>query len=512
MWLERRNRIEDLVTALKVIRREDLIEIATEVVSDRRPQQDSAGRVAPDAKPAAVTLDLTTWREQVRKIGGARSGDDAKIHLVDRLLHKKGFEKKERRFESLDAFLDSIPGTGLVVELHTGRVIEQINNAEEFWIRIIATSIADVKKPSGPWLWLIRESGGDLSNDTPNTKTRISKVWSYILDSYFNPASIEYRPDALVNLVKAVIERTTTSPSKKSDRLFKVISFLYKSLGQDTNSIKEITRLLEDYHDALGNSASPRFLEKLKTLIGIGLKMAVRNLNDLPAFFPRMAHIKSIRLKYEFEAMVHPLTVLEISFLKGILPQDAGENVEYPYLFKAVSDEGKEIYNSFSAEIESIVNSACEEEPDDDRFEWDIPTVCEWIALAGCEDQPYPWGTEKVSPRLANFDFGKKPKLQPVGAHPAGASRFGVQDCFGNVHEVVRISESRSFPRDFRLAGGCYQTNAHLATPGFIRKFKMKEPEVRRNIGLRLVRYKQQDRAKRFRALEEYQAAKATRN
>jgi hypothetical protein len=35
----------------------------------------------------------------------------------------------------------------------------------------------------------------------------------------------------------------------------------------------------------------------------------------------------------------------------------------------------------------------------------------------------------------------------------------------------------------------------------------MKEPEVRRNIGLRLVRYKQQDRKERFRALEQYKAA-----
>lgn len=512
-WLERRERTGELATALEIINREDLLEIATELIADETPQQASID-LKTKVRMAPVTLDLTTWADSVRKIGGVRLGDDEKIHLVDRLLHKKGFEKKdERRFESLEAFLDSIAGTGVVVELHTGRAIEQINNAEEFWIRIIATLIADVKDPSGPWLWLIRESGGELSN-TPNSKTRISKVWSYILDSYFNAASVEYRPDALVNLVEAVIEETTeiSSPSKKSGLLFVVVSFLHKKLGHDTKAIKEINRLLTDYHDALGNNENPKFLEVLETLIGIGLNLAVRKLDDLPAFMPRMAPIKFRKwFDYEFEAMIDPLTVLEIAFLKGVLPPTAGENPKYPYLFKAVSDEGKEIYNLFSAEIGSILNLASEYEPDD-RFEWDIPTVCEWIALAGCDDQPYPWGTKEVSPALANFDFGKKPKLRPVGAHPAGASRFGIQDCFGNVHEVVRVSESANVPRDFRLAGGCYQTNAHLATPGFIRKFKMKEPEVRRNIGLRLVRYKQQDRKKRFRALEEYHAARATTN
>jgi hypothetical protein len=505
-WLKRRGRTGELAAAIKAIGRADLTETVIEIF-DNTSQPNSAVTRETEVNPVAfVSLDLTLWAELVEK----------KYKLADDVVHKRGFQRQEELFKSLNNFLDSISETLVSVELRKAGTdfTEIINNADEFWIRVIATLVVDIQNRLGPYKWLIKETMRDRWNRSHGSNTRISEVWSYILDRYCDRASPQYRSDVLPNIVNAAIDRTTEigSSTQKSDLLFVVISLLFQKLEHDTKTIKQIVQLLKNHHDLLGNSGDPHFLEKLKTLIGIGSKITIRKLKDLPAFTPELAHVKSKRFSYEIEAMIHPLTVLEISFLEGIPPQTAGENVEHPYLFKAVSDEGKEIYNLFSAEIESIVNLANRYEPDPDRFEWDIPTVVEWIALASCEDQPYPWGTEKVSPKLANFDFGEPSRLRPVGSCPLGSSKFGIQDCFGNVHEIVRISERTNVPRDFRLAGGCYQTNAHLATPGFIRKFKSKQPEVRRNIGLRLVRYNQRYREKRFRALEEYQASLGTKN
>ena len=62
----------------------------------------------------------------------------------------------------------------------------------------------------------------------------------------------------------------------------------------------------------------------------------------------------------------------------------------------------------------------------------------------GEQERSYPWGEELPSERHGNFDF-RSWDPSPVGAHPAGASAFGVRDLVGNGWEWTR-TEFAPFP------------------------------------------------------------------
>jgi gamma-glutamyl hercynylcysteine S-oxide synthase len=72
-------------------------------------------------------------------------------------------------------------------------------------------------------------------------------------------------------------------------------------------------------------------------------------------------------------------------------------------------------------------------------------------ALKGAKERRYPWGDTQPSALYGNFDF-KHWDPSPVGAHPAGASAFGVHDLVGNGWEWTRtvFAPFEGFkPRDF---------------------------------------------------------------
>jgi formylglycine-generating enzyme required for sulfatase activity len=58
-------------------------------------------------------------------------------------------------------------------------------------------------------------------------------------------------------------------------------------------------------------------------------------------------------------------------------------------------------------------------------------------APKGAKERLYPWGDSQPSELYGNFDF-KHWDPSPVGAHPAGASAFGVHDLVGNGWEWTR--------------------------------------------------------------------------
>jgi ergothioneine biosynthesis protein EgtB len=53
------------------------------------------------------------------------------------------------------------------------------------------------------------------------------------------------------------------------------------------------------------------------------------------------------------------------------------------------------------------------------------------------EQRSYPWGEELPAPQFGNFDFAQF-EPAPSGAHPAGASAFGIHDLVGNGWEWTR--------------------------------------------------------------------------
>lgn len=485
-WLKRRGKLVELPDALNAIDRGDLVSLAKELVQqNRQPRKWKHPR---PKTSAALRLEVTTWARLLR----------TRNKLADRLLHGSSPTSSDGTFKTLETFLNALSAAGLSAETHNDNdgSIEGVVGAEQFWIQIISTLIVELtpNRP-GALQWLIKETIADLRG--PAGDQHVSKVWNYIFNRYCHPDSDAYRPELIEELMTTVIARIETwvSASRKTEFLSTLIKFLFRRLATNREAIKEITDYLRAYDQKIGNDESSKFLEQLKHLIGIGYQVAVHGFEDIPSFAPRLASITSH--DYDFQAMVNPLTVLEISSLTGLLPEKVGDNAEYPYVFKAVSDQGKEVFNAFTGEVESIVSLANQFEPAG-SFEWDVPTVAEWLALADCVHQNYPWGNEPPSSERANLDFGRNSRLRPVGSYPLGTSKFGTQDCIGNVHEIVRLSDRKEFPKDFRLAGGCYQTNAHVASANLIRRFRLKEPESRRNIGLRLIRYRRSDRQKRF--------------
>lgn len=107
----------------------------------------------------------------------------------------------------------------------------------------------------------------------------------------------------------------------------------------------------------------------------------------------------------------------------------------------------------------------------------------------------YPWGDSEPAPRHGNFDFTAWAP-EPVGSHPAGASRWGVQELAGNGWELTDTpfaplpgftpymttypDYSRDFfdGKHFVVKGASWATEAALLRPSFRNWYQAHYPYV----------------------------------
>ena len=115
--------------------------------------------------------------------------------------------------------------------------------------------------------------------------------------------------------------------------------------------------------------------------------------------------------------------------------------------------------------------------------EGSLPTRAQWYRAAlGDGSAPYPWGTEGDNVEVrANFGFAG---TAPVGSHPLGVSRFGVQDMAGNVREWVGDEVPGSPGR--LVVGGSWRDPAYMFQPGLAEEFDPGTADG--TIGIRVVR------------------------
>ena len=130
-------------------------------------------------------------------------------------------------------------------------------------------------------------------------------------------------------------------------------------------------------------------------------------------------------MPYHFQASVHPLTVHEHATLRKVVPVNLKEYALYPFVFETVPRTGPVFVNKISSELEALLFILEDTFESNGNNAWDVPTICEWLALSGCDSFAYPWGDTPPTATQANIHFPPRPpKLRPVGTCPLGVSRF----------------------------------------------------------------------------------------
>lgn len=352
------------------------------------------------AKQPAIRLFLEYWVYQASRVR----------NRVDYLLLEQDFNEEDCLFHSLAVLLQNSLDAGVPVEVFSERFKrqERIVCPDDFWVMVISAST--VPYALNDTKWLVKETIKYLKEQDVKPDARIFKTWKYICERYCIHTSVYFDEHILQRILDASIARVERNYS----HLYLFFDYLYNQVSSDSITTLYIADYLEKYAEKIGNEATPAFLERLKRLIGTGKKIAIHGIEDIPPFSPKLITVaNSLRCNYEFQAMVYPLTNADFISISGRWPKEGKENLADPYVFVVPSDNQRSPFNLLESDVLSIVE-LCRQFEHDERYAWDIPTACEWLALAGCEENPFPWGTAPPTPVRANLDFGNQDRKSVV--------------------------------------------------------------------------------------------------
>ena len=271
-----------------------------------------------------------------------------------------------------------IDGLSMAVRMESEPIAVRVFSRDQFWAALLA-DLALLRQRPGNMRWLLRET---ITGDGRRAELRrIGEVWECIYRNFLSPGSGVNREDLFGRLVNAGLE------TAGRDRLKGQLRFLL-DLAKDDANLKLIFRnALEGFCQARNDLSPPR-LSDLFYLIGDAS-------DDLQRSDPGLVRIKLPgSLLYDFEVMRRPLTVGHARALSPLLAGDRG-NPLLPFRFLPPERfrTYAEFYQNLRKELMAILRLMPSQADKDDGLQWDVPTFSEWLRLAGCEHQRFPWGT-----------------------------------------------------------------------------------------------------------------------
>ncbi|MEU8802041.1 hypothetical protein [Spirillospora sp. NPDC048819] len=447
-----------------------------------RPQTDTGTR--PD-----VCVELARWVAEF---------DQPHTSSPEEILRGEGPAVSTNDLAALPSALGALRSSGVTAEVVTCfRAIHvPVGSASEFWA-VLAADMTLHRGTAGHRRWLVKESGEILRRrNKPEHVAQLRLTWKVLFERFLTGGA-----DDPAWPIEQMVADITAWAGGRANWFYQFMVWLLEVVPDDPELWTGIHRALRNYEADLPKEAPWELRLRVKKAQGL----ASRRIGPRrPASFaPAITPIPSGRLcPYEFKAMLFPLTIGEVAVL---LADEVPDNVDHPYVIDLPKPPEKGTGTDLVNCLSRLIGACMRDDPDSEEL-WAIPTAPEWLALAGCEDTDHPWGQSPPTPERANLGYDElrgRHEVEPVGWREGGKSPHGVQDCCGNVHEIVEWRLDGTGRRDFRLAGGCFRTAPKWSSCRVFRPL-IPRPYSRRNVGVRLIKYHISDTARREAALRDF--------
>ncbi|SNS60009.1 hypothetical protein SAMN05421812_10165 [Asanoa hainanensis] len=447
------------------------------------------------AADAHLVVSASAWTAQLERPG-----------VSEGLLRGAAMREISADLAPLDDLLaHSLPH--LRVEIRTAyrpRTV-QVGSVDQFWTVMLVDSILH-DGSIGLQRWLLRATDLILSAERHHVP-RLTEFWEWFFVTHLAATADEPADGLMATFVTEAIRQS----GDDHKRLYPIIDLFIRIARDDPATLRLIRDALTRHDEVLRErGSSPALLKRVQVLLGrLGAAVGPTPFRPVLVDFAPDAICP-----YPFRAMEVPLTVGDVD---AILRRASGADAAMPHVLSQGSTDGT-AFGGLCRELTDILGSLLRTSASasagangSDEWRWDIPTVAEWVRLAGCVDQPYPWGHDLPTPLHANLKFDRGSRLSPVRTYMAGRTAAGVYDCCGGVHEIVREQKHDTFDTDrrfegaFRLAGGSYLSPPHGVTGQRFRHLSARDRGGRPScVGVRLIAYREVDEARRWESLKAF--------